>query len=96
MTPTGVSLLAAGASFMATGASLETPGTCFIPVPVRLAPASVLQSNIGAPHASGTRARMHAAILPFVASTKDPEPRDCVLRTVNASDRRADTPTDTR
>jgi hypothetical protein len=39
---------------------------------------------------------MHAAILPFVASTKDPEPRDCVLRTVNASDRRADTPTDTR
>jgi hypothetical protein len=39
---------------------------------------------------------MHAAILPFVASTKDHEPRDCVLRTVNASDRRADTPTDTR
>ena len=89
MTPIGVSLLAAGASLM-------TPGTCFIPVPVRLAPASVPQSSAGAPRASGTKSQMHAAILPFVASTKDHERRDCVLRTVNASDRRADTPTDTR
>jgi hypothetical protein len=39
----------------------------------------------GAPPASGTKARMHAAILAFVASRKEHEGRDFVIRVVKAS-----------